>query len=94
MHASPGRRPGVWRSGGPGLHVRSLVAMAYGLLTAGIAAVTAGFAASQPALTGVGGRVLGGGGQPAGQAAAVLLRVLPRPDTEPATAPGWSTPST
>ena len=51
-----GGRPA--RPGGPDLHVPGLAALAYGALTAGIAAATAGFAASQPAPIAVGGGLL------------------------------------
>jgi 3-phenylpropionate/trans-cinnamate dioxygenase ferredoxin component len=45
-------------AGGPGLHVPGLAALAYAALTAGIAAVTAGFAASRPAPVAAGGGLL------------------------------------
>jgi hypothetical protein len=51
-----GDRPA--RPGGPGLHVPGLAALAYAALTAGIAAITAGFAASQPAPIAAGGGLL------------------------------------
>jgi 3-phenylpropionate/trans-cinnamate dioxygenase ferredoxin component len=51
-----GGRPA--RPGGPGLHVPGLAALAYAALTAGIAAITAGFAASQPAPIAAGGWLL------------------------------------
>jgi hypothetical protein len=87
--------PPAWRPGGPGLYVRSLATTAYGLLTAGIAAVTTGFAASQPSLIGVGGGLLGGAGiMAAASLSAGPLRVLLRPGPGPVTAPGRSTPST
>jgi hypothetical protein len=86
--------PAAWRHGGPGLHVHSLAAVAYGLLTAGIAATTAGFAASQPALAGAGGGLLAVAGIGlAASLAARPLRLL-RPGPASAMAPGRSTPST
>ncbi len=82
----------AWRPGGPGLHVRSLAAAAYGLLTAGIAATTAGFAGSQPALIGVGGGLLAGAGIVAAVSlSAGPLRMLLRPDPGSVMAPGRST---
>jgi hypothetical protein len=87
--------PRAWRPGGPGLHVRSLAATAYGLLTAGIAVTAAGFAASQPTLIGVGGGLLAGAGiVTAVSLSARPLRMLLRPEAGPATAPGRSTGST
>lgn len=81
-----GNRPGAagppaWRPGGPSLHVGSLAVAAYGLLTAGIAAVTAGFAASLPTLIGVGGGLLAGAGIVASASlSARPLRMLLRAD--------------
>lgn len=51
-----GGRPA--RPGGPDLHVAGLAALAYGTLTAGIAATAAGFAASQPVPIAAGGGLL------------------------------------
>ena len=92
-------RPGAygasaWPPGGPGPHVHSLAAAEYGLLTVGIAAATAGFAASQPALIGTGGALLAG----AGIVAAVSQLAKPlwmwfRLDPDPVMAPGRSTGS-
>jgi hypothetical protein len=80
---------------GPGLHVRSLTAMAYGLLNAGIAAAIAGFAASQPALISVGGGLLAGAGiVAAASLSARPLRMLLRPEPGPVMSPGRSTGST
>lgn len=53
--AAGGRPP---RPGGAGLHVPGLAALAYVALTAGIAAVAAGFAASRPAPVAAGGWLL------------------------------------
>lgn len=64
----PGGRPG-----GPGLYVHSLAVVVYGLLTAGVAAVCAGFAVSVPGLIAVGGGLLAA----AGLAAAASLSPPP-----------------
>lgn len=51
-----GSRPA--RPGGPGMHIHGLAVLAYGILTAGIAAAAAGFAASEPVPIAIGGGLL------------------------------------
>lgn len=82
----------AWRPGSPGLHLRSLAATAYGLLTVGIVAAIAGFAAAQPALLETGGWLLAGAGiVAAASLSARPLRMLLWPDQGSAMPPGRST---
>ena len=82
----------AWRPGSPGLHLRSLAATAYGLLTVGIVAAIAGFAAAQPALLETGGWLLEGAGiVAAASLSARPLRMLLWPDQGSAMPPGRST---
>ncbi|MGH3192113.1 MAG: hypothetical protein ACRDOL_33680, partial [Streptosporangiaceae bacterium] len=94
LSSRTGAGPPARRPGGPDLHVHGLAVTAYGLLTAGIAAATAGFAASQPVPIGVGGWLLAGAGIVAAVSlSARPLRMLLRRDPRQATAPGRSTRS-
>lgn len=74
----PGGRPG-----GPGLYVHSLAVVVYGLLTAGVAAVCAGFAVSVPGLIAVGGGLLAAAGLAAASLSPPPLRMLLTSGTAP-----------
>ncbi len=65
--------PSAGRPGGPGLHIPSLAALSYGLLTTGVAATCAGFALSLAVLLAAGGGLLAA----AGTAAAASLSARP-----------------
>jgi hypothetical protein len=75
--------------GGPGLYIRSLAAVVYGLLTTGVAAVSTGFALSLPALIATGGGLLAAAGiVVAASLSARPLRMLLHPEPGQASTAG------